>query len=76
MVGEADEPTLGHGLCEMHFSRPVGTCERRGTMKVPVSIAAVVVLLIMAFLVMGATDPNHSRDESIARLGARISSLE
>ena len=45
-------------------------------MKAPVSIAAVVVLLIMAFLVMGAADPNHSRDDSIARLRARISSLE
>ncbi|MHC4580925.1 MAG: hypothetical protein ACYS14_05670 [Planctomycetota bacterium] len=45
-------------------------------MKTPVSIATVVVLLIMTFLIMGATNPNRSRDESIARLRARISSME
>ena len=73
---EREEPRLGNRSFETYFSRPVGTCERRGTMKVPVSIAGVIVLLIMAFLVMGATDPNHSRDDLIARLRARISSLE
>ena len=75
-VAEADEPTLYNSSFEMYFSRPVGTYERRYTMKVPVSIAAVVVLLIIAFLVMGATDPSHGRDDSITQLKARISSLE
>ena len=45
-------------------------------MKALISITAVVVLLIMAFLVMGATNPHHSRNDSITQLKARISSLE
>ncbi|MHC4116615.1 MAG: hypothetical protein ACYSWO_03815 [Planctomycetota bacterium] len=45
-------------------------------MKTPVSIASVVGLVVMAVLVMGARDPDHSNDDSIARLRARISSLE
>ena len=45
-------------------------------MKTSKSIAAVVVLLIITFLVMGATDLNHCKDDSIAQLKARISSLE
>ncbi|MHC4586389.1 MAG: hypothetical protein ACYS3N_17805 [Planctomycetota bacterium] len=45
-------------------------------MKTSKSIAAVVIILIITFLVMGATDLNHSRDNSIAQLKARISSLE
>ena len=45
-------------------------------MKTSKSIAAVVVLLIITFLVMGATDLNQCRDDSIAQLKARISSLE
>jgi hypothetical protein len=45
-------------------------------MKTSKSIASVVVLLIIAFLVMGATDLNHCRDDSITQLKARISSLE
>jgi hypothetical protein len=45
-------------------------------MKTSKSIAAVVVLLIITFLVMGATDLNHCRDDSIEQLKARISSLE
>ena len=45
-------------------------------MKTSKSIAAVVVLLIITFLVMGATDLNHCRGDSIEQLKARISSLE
>ena len=45
-------------------------------MKTSKSIAAVVVLLIIMFLVMGATDLNNCPDDSIAQLKARISSLE
>ena len=45
-------------------------------MKVPISIAAVVVLLVTTFLVMGAAGPNQARDDSISKLKARISSLE
>jgi len=45
-------------------------------MKTSKSIGAVVVLLIITFLVMGATDLNHCKDDSIAQLKARISSLE
>ena len=45
-------------------------------MKTSKSIAAVVVLLIIMFLVMGATDLNHCPDDSIAQLKARIISLE
>jgi len=45
-------------------------------MKIPKSIAAAVALLIITFLVMGATDLNHSSDDSITQLKARISSLE
>ena len=45
-------------------------------MRAPVSITAVVVLMTTALMVMGAADPNRSRDDSIARLRARISSLE
>jgi hypothetical protein len=45
-------------------------------MKTPVSITTVVALVVMVLLVMGATDPDRSRDDSIARLEARIRSLE
>lgn len=45
-------------------------------MKGRISIAAVVVLLVIAFLSMGATDPDHDRGDSIAQLRARIGSLE
>ncbi|MCP4608015.1 MAG: hypothetical protein GY845_04800 [Planctomycetes bacterium] len=45
-------------------------------MKTSKSIAAVVVLVIITFLVMGAADLNHCPDDSIAQLKARISSLE
>ena len=45
-------------------------------MKTSKSIAAVVILFIITFLVMGATDLNHCPDDSIAQLKARISSLE
>ena len=45
-------------------------------MKAPISIAAVVVLLVTTFLVMGAADPDRDRDDSIAQLKARISFLE
>ena len=50
--------------------------ERRGTMKTPASITTVVALVVMVLLVMGATDPHRSRDDSIARMEARIRSLE
>ena len=43
-------------------------------MKARVSIA--VVVLIMAFLAMGATNPAHSDDDSIARLKETVRSLE
>jgi len=48
-------------------------------MKVLLTMAAVAVLLITAFLVMGAANPRHSKDsrvDSITLLKARISSLE
>ena len=45
-------------------------------MKVLVTMAAVAVLLVTVFLVMGAANPRHSRDESITLLKARISALE
>ena len=60
----------------MFFSRLFCRYERTKKMKMSKSIAAVVFLLIITFLVMGATDRNHSRDDSIAQLKARISSLE
>ena len=37
-----------------------------------ISSAAVIVLLVTAFLVMGAADPNQDRDDSIAQLKARL----
>ena len=43
-------------------------------MKSPASI--MVVVLVMAFLAMGAADSAHSDDDSIARLEGRVSSLE
>jgi len=43
-------------------------------MKARISIT--VVVLIMAFLAMGATDPVHSDEDSIARLKDRVNSLE
>ena len=48
-------------------------------MKVLVTTATVAVLLVTAFLVMGAANPRHSKDsrvDSITLLKARISSLE
>ena len=45
-------------------------------MKTSKSIIAVGALLVITFLVMGATDFSHNRDDSIAQLKARISSLE
>ena len=45
-------------------------------MKTPISIAAVVVLLVTTFLVMGAAGPNQDRDDSISELKVRINSLE
>ena len=44
-------------------------------MKTSKSIA-VVFLLFITFLIMGSTDLNHFRDDSIAQLKARLSSLE
>jgi len=43
-------------------------------MKAPVFVA--VVLLAMAFLALGATDPAQRHDDSVARLEDRISALE
>jgi hypothetical protein len=67
---------LIHGSFEMFFSRLFCRCERTKKMKTSKSIVAVVFLLIITFLVMGATDLNHCRDDSIAQLKARLSSLE
>jgi hypothetical protein len=60
----------------MYFSRLFCRCERARTMKTSKSIAAIIVLLIITFLVMGATDLNCCSDDSIAQLKARVSSLE
>ena len=62
--------------CEIHFSRLFCRCERIRTMKVSKSIITIIVLLVMTFLVMGATNLNGSREDSIAQLKARINSLE
>jgi hypothetical protein len=67
---------LIHGSFEMFFSDVCYVDAKGLKMKTSKSIAAVVVLLIITFLVMGATDLNHCKDDSIAQLKARISSLE
>lgn len=76
MKNRGRSEALIHGSFEMYFSRLFCRCERTRKMKTSKSIAAVVVLLIITFLVMGATDLNHCGNDTIAQLKARISSLE
>ena len=45
-------------------------------MKASVSIVAVITLLALAVFAMGAADPDRSRDAVMARLRARVASLE
>jgi hypothetical protein len=45
-------------------------------MKTSKSIAAAAVLVVMMFLVMGATEQDQCKDDSIAELKAKIDSLE
>ena len=73
---ESDDQTPGHSSVEAGQAGPVRRRERRGPMKGRISIAVVIALVAVTFLVMGAAGPKHDRDEAVSELRARISLLE